>query len=156
MQAEQIKPAVGRAFTVEIMIVLAVLLCVPILVVAGPHLEARFFPVLVDHKPDYRIEDGMVVATHDLRKVRDCRAISRTIELNDQGGTETLDFQSPVARVMRGDRAKKLVSRAPLTAKIEPPFTIDGMIYYRCHRLWLTPYRYPSWSSLSGSVELPG
>ena len=116
--------------------------------VFGPDLEARFFPVVVDHEVAYEIvgTDGkleIVLATVGL-KARDCEGEKRTSVFVDANlNTATLVWEKGPNRV-DGPGSFNLENRADLPAKIVRPVRVHTALGYRCHPFWLTPYRYPT------------
>ncbi len=111
---------------------------------ALPELEAWAAPIVVEHDVRFRIEGNRIVSHQRGRKARDCRAVQREIRAVDADGDGyPLRFKSPIARVPRPE-AFDLTSYADLPPDARAPLTIQAELGYRCHRLWVTPYRYPT------------
>ena len=111
----------------------------------GPLVEARLFPVVVDHEVRYeRRADGTLVMTTTGRKVRDCRAVRRESAATEIGGDELgLVWAKGPSRV-DGTGMFALSNRTRLPAGYGRWFEVRAMLRYDCHPLWLTPYHYPT------------
>ena len=89
------------------------------------------------------MEDGRLHVTHRLDKVRECRAVRREVMVRSGLEDARVHFGTPVNRTGAG-RNITLRADAKLPDGLARPERMDGKVWYRCHPLWLTPYRYPS------------
>ena len=112
-------------------------------IVFGPTVEAALFPVIRDHVVTYSIEGNRIVVDHELDKARQCPIEHRVRTVRDALESRPLRFTGPVNRVDRGT-GHHFRSHATMPEGIAPPFDVTGTYYYRCHGLWLTPYRLPT------------
>lgn len=111
--------------------------------VFGPTVESTLFPVIVDHTIAYRVERGRLIVTHELDKQRQCPIERRVRSVRDEITSIPVRFGGPMNRVDRG-RDHRFEAQTRLPSGVAPPFDVTGTFYYRCHALWLTPYRLPT------------
>lgn len=122
----------------------------------GPVIEAAVNPVIADHKVAYRVVDGEVVLVTTGRKRRRCLAVRRRSEWTGAGLNEgRLVWEISPNRVAGRGRFD-LRNRADVPPRARLPLTVSTTMLYRCHRFWLTPYRYPTASvGPTATVDAP-
>ena len=120
------------------------------LLVFGPILEARFWPVIDDDDkpPTWRDSEGYTLVDLWVEKRRQCTHVSQRFLLGTAGeGYRSVEFTRPG---LKPGGARPL-GRQTFglyrfdTRLAQPGAQIVGTIYYRCHAIWNSTSTYGPW-----------
>lgn len=119
---------------------LSMLAMVPLIGIAGPHIEARLFPVITDLEDHISASGPVVIVDSRFDKPRSCPVEHAIADFKP-------DNDAAVPALTSGSWNRAIGGASRLTRRYVLPDTtvfpgeLRRLLFYRCHPFWLTPMR---------------